>query len=496
MAKSFKYKAFISYSHQDKKWGDWLHKNLETFRIPKGLVGKETKSGVVPKRLFPIFRDREELPTSHELGKVIGQALQDSSHLVVICSPRSAKSQWVNQEIKEFKRLGKSDNILCLIVDGEPNATDKPGMEEEECFPEAARYEIGENGELIDKRTEPIAADAREGKDGKRNALLKLIAGLINVGFDDLKQRDLARKQKRMAIFSGALMTLVAIMAGLTFWALDKQREAERQQKIAVKAKDVAEEARISAIEQKQKAEKSEEEAIKAQQEAEWESYINHIALADAKIKEGDISIAENILWDAWNKKREYCNWEWGRLMMTADLSLLTIRQNSQSGYVESAMFSPNGKEVLVARWYAPIKIESAKIGKVLKNFSGHRGKVYKAVYSSDGSKIISTGEDATIRIWDVKTQKELHRINLTIEKPRSITDISFTQDDQSFAASKIDGTIEIWEVGNWKLMTTGFQTVKEFYHLIFHPMENTRQFSQSGTVCLTDLTTGIIKAI
>ena len=87
MTKSFKYKAFISYSHQDKKWGDWLHKNLENFRIPKGLVGKETKSGVVPKRLFPIFRDREELPTSHELGKVIGQALRDSSHLVVICSP-------------------------------------------------------------------------------------------------------------------------------------------------------------------------------------------------------------------------------------------------------------------------------------------------------------------------------------------------------------------------------------------------------------------------
>ena len=282
------------------------------------------------------------------------------------------------------------------------------GMEEEkECFPEAARYEIGENGELIDKRTEPIAADAREGKDGKRNALLKLIAGLINVGFDDLKQRDLARKQKRMAIFSGALMTLVAIMAGLTFWALDQQREAQRQQKIAVKAKDIAEEARITAIEQKQKAEKSEEEAIKAQQEAERESYVNHIALADAKIKEGDISIAENILWDAWKKKREYCNWEWGRLMMTANQSLLTITHNwVGKGYAESAIFSPSGNEILVAGWLGLIKIYSAKNGKVLKNFSGHRGKVYKAVYSSDGSKIISTGEDATIRIWDVKTQK------------------------------------------------------------------------------------------
>jgi hypothetical protein len=36
--KHYKYKAFISYSHQDKKWGDWLHKALETYRVPKGLV--------------------------------------------------------------------------------------------------------------------------------------------------------------------------------------------------------------------------------------------------------------------------------------------------------------------------------------------------------------------------------------------------------------------------------------------------------------------------
>jgi tetratricopeptide (TPR) repeat protein len=253
--KSFKYKAFISYSHQDKKWGDWLHKALETYRVPKGLIGKQTEAGVVPKRLFPIFRDREELPTSHELGKVIDQALRDSSHLLIICSPRSAKSLWVNEEIKQFKRLDKSDNILCLIVDGEPNATDKPGLEEEECFPEAAKYEIGEDGELKTIRTEPIAADAREGRDGKRNALLKVVAGLLAVGFDDLKQRDLARKQKRMAIVSGASMALVAIMGGLTFWALDQQREAERQRSEAIMAQEAELELRKIAQAQRFKAE-------------------------------------------------------------------------------------------------------------------------------------------------------------------------------------------------------------------------------------------------
>ena len=181
---SYKYKAFISYSHQDKKWGDWLHKALETYRIPKGLIGKKTLYGEVPKRLFPVFRDREELPTAFELGEVINKALEQSSHLIVICSPRSAKSQWVNEEVKEFKRLGKADRILCLIVDGEPNATDKPDMGQEECFPEAVKYELGDDGNLTSERTEPIAADAREGKDEKANALLKLVAGLLGVGFD------------------------------------------------------------------------------------------------------------------------------------------------------------------------------------------------------------------------------------------------------------------------------------------------------------------------
>ena len=94
MTKSFKYKAFISYSHQDKKWGDWLHKKLETYQIPKPIIGNKSEFyDKIPSRLFPIFRDREELATSSELGKQIKQALELSSHLIVICSPRAANSQ-------------------------------------------------------------------------------------------------------------------------------------------------------------------------------------------------------------------------------------------------------------------------------------------------------------------------------------------------------------------------------------------------------------------
>jgi len=54
----------------------WLHKALETFRVPKDLVGKVTDGAhVVPSRIYPVFRDREELPTATNLGEVIDTAV-------------------------------------------------------------------------------------------------------------------------------------------------------------------------------------------------------------------------------------------------------------------------------------------------------------------------------------------------------------------------------------------------------------------------------------
>jgi len=224
-----KYRAFISYSHQDKRWGDWLHKALETYRVPRRLVGRNTARGPVSARIGPVFRDREELPSATELGDVINQALADSECLIVICSPRSAKSRWVNEEILTYKRLGRSDHILCLIVDGEPNAGDKPELGREECFPEALKYRLGPNGELTDERTEPVAADARPEGDGKQNAKLKLLAGVLGIGFDDLRQREQQRRQQRLAIVSAAALAGLALTTTLAVNAFRAQQEAERE---------------------------------------------------------------------------------------------------------------------------------------------------------------------------------------------------------------------------------------------------------------------------
>jgi len=234
----FKYWAFLSYSHRDKKWGDWLHKALETYRVPRRLLRKDSSDSKIPKRLFPIFRDREELRVSADLGTNINEALRQSRYLIVICSPDAAQSRWVGQEIVEFKKLEREDRILALIVAGEPNASDgKPGFAPgDECFPKPMRYQLAVNGDLSSQPAEPLAADVRKDKDGKTNAKLKLLASLLGISYDDLRRREHERRLQSARAFGAVALVLLLIFAGLAIALFLARQEAIKQTKKASEA--------------------------------------------------------------------------------------------------------------------------------------------------------------------------------------------------------------------------------------------------------------------
>jgi tetratricopeptide (TPR) repeat protein len=222
----YKYRAFISYSHKDEKWAAWLHSALETFKVPRYLVGETTTMGLIPERMGKVFRDREELSSSHSLGTELTQALEDSACQIVICSPNAANSHWTNEEILTYKRLGRENRIFCLIVEGEPGT-------DTECFPPAVRFQMGADGVLSDKPAEPIAADARPHADGRKNAKLKLISGILGVGFDALKRREQQRRHKRMVAITVASVTGMVLAVGLATMAVLARNEADVQRRQA-----------------------------------------------------------------------------------------------------------------------------------------------------------------------------------------------------------------------------------------------------------------------
>ena len=214
-----RYRAFLSYSHRDRRIAAWLHRALETYDIPQKLVGTHTLQGEVPRRLTPIFKDREELPAAHHLGEAIDLALADSDALIVLCSPDAKQSLWVDKEVERFKHLHGDNRVFAFLIRGEPADAFPPSL--------AVRFH---NGHRTDEPAEPIAADLRPEGDGHRRALLKLVAGLAGVQFDDLVGRDQQRRHRRLALATAASLAGMTLTTGLAVYAIEQRDEARVRQ--------------------------------------------------------------------------------------------------------------------------------------------------------------------------------------------------------------------------------------------------------------------------
>lgn len=166
MKQEKEYYAFISYSHKDEEWAKWLQHEFEHYHLPTTLNGLTG----VPDKFRPIFRDIDEL-SGGELKPQISYALRASAYLVIICSPNSAKSPYVDGEIRDFIEIGIQDginnisNIFPFIVDGTPHSEEEPGKE---CFPKALRK----------LPSELIAGDVT--KHGREQAFVKILAGTLH----------------------------------------------------------------------------------------------------------------------------------------------------------------------------------------------------------------------------------------------------------------------------------------------------------------------------
>lgn len=208
-----RYRAFLSYSHVDATAAGRLHRRLETYRYPSRLIGQPTPRGAVPARQAPIFRDREELPARDDLGEAVREALATSAALIVVASPAAAASRWVDREIRTFREDCGGCPVFVALVDGEPG----------EALPPA----------LTEGGHEPLCADLRPHRDGRRIGALKLLAGLAGLPLDDLVRREDQRRRRRVTAITLGSLAAVLVMLVLTVLAVRARAEAERQQAAA-----------------------------------------------------------------------------------------------------------------------------------------------------------------------------------------------------------------------------------------------------------------------
>ncbi|MBR0036883.1 MAG: TIR domain-containing protein [Bacteroidales bacterium] len=190
--------AFISYNHHDVKWAKWLQKNLEHYKLPTEIHNEFEDS----RFIRPVFRDQTDLNTG-VLGNVLRDNLLASKFLIVLCSPNSAKSEWVSKEVQSFIEWGRLDCIIPLIVDGQPNCYD-PNLE---CFPRYLKEYTSEHPE-----TELLGVSIEE--VGKEKAFIRVVSRMLGVSFDTLWKRHERERRRRIALRT--VSSLVALF--LLYW--------------------------------------------------------------------------------------------------------------------------------------------------------------------------------------------------------------------------------------------------------------------------------------
>lgn len=193
--------AFISYKREDEAWTKWLQKKIEYYKLPIE-IRKIHPNLEFSERPRHVFKDTTDL-SGGVLAKAIKAGLDSSKFLIVICSPRAAKSEWVCKEVQEFIDSGREEYIIPFIIEGEPHAKNK----ENECFPSTLKSLAGER--------ELLGINVNE--NGREAASVKVAARMFGLSYDSLWQRfkreEKKRKRSIIAAFILAIIVLLSIIA-------------------------------------------------------------------------------------------------------------------------------------------------------------------------------------------------------------------------------------------------------------------------------------------
>ena len=192
------FSAFISYRHGDidSRAAQELQKQLEHFRAPKGISAER-------KPFKRCYLDDGELSGGYDYAKQLREALKNSEWLIVVCSPGTKDSRWVNEEIDIFLEYHDRSRVLALLTGGEPEQSFPPRLLEETPA-----------GDLL------IAADCRGDdlgqvlKNIRGDAFLRLAAPMLSTTFDGLKQRNRIYRLRRAAA-AGAAVAVLAVAFGV-----------------------------------------------------------------------------------------------------------------------------------------------------------------------------------------------------------------------------------------------------------------------------------------
>lgn len=228
--KKYVYYAFISYKHANRYWGKWIQRNMEMYRLPSRLCREQS----VPRHVTPIFRDETDLSGGKTVREHLKEKLEQCKYLIVICSREMHRApEYIDFEINTFLEAGNpASRILPVIVDGEANSKN-PEME---CLPPAL-LNMGENMPLGIKLN----------RKDRKETILKLIAAILELDIQSLREHNHARKQRRIVGALGCGLILSLGLGAFMTWEMLSVKQASLREQLVYAEENFRQGNKISA---------------------------------------------------------------------------------------------------------------------------------------------------------------------------------------------------------------------------------------------------------
>jgi hypothetical protein len=367
-----------------------------------------------------------------------------SRFLIVVCSPNAAKSVWVNEEIETFECR---DHMLCLIVDGEPNTSQKNTLgQKSECFPEAIRIsQVARREAPMEGHLEPLAADIRKGKDGRLAAKIKIVSGMLGVGFDVLYRRAVRRRHRLIAswVFAACLIVLStsAVYLQIRRQILQASRSdlVQAQQELNRGNADFGIAYLARSIRENQDNSNAQESLLLS---APTTHFANLLAVFPRNNFSSDFERESSLVSSDGTYFLTVDPTNDGKLFVFDLLTGQRVCELTHDSHIESAQFDIHSDNIVTASSDGTARIWDVGTGKALAVLK-HENSVMFAKFSPDGSEILTCMWNArSVFLWDAKSGKRLAVLDGTFE-PHKTGGFS---PDGSKVVTMLNNTAFLWD--------------------------------------------------
>lgn len=122
-----------------------------------------------------------------------------------------------------------------------------------------------------------------------------------------------------------------------------------------------------------------------------------------------------------------------------------------------SASFSPHGNYITSINQGNTVKLWNLS-GELLRPLKGHSAGITQVRFSIDETKIATSSDDTTVKLWDVKkllAKKDNYTPLTLIKHTQGVNDVSFSPDGKLIASASADGTVKLWHSSDGQFIRT-----------------------------------------